>query len=525
MKRISGHDLVLAALTGVLYPLTFMIPYTGILAWVLLIPLFWAIENKSASDAFKLGLLAGLVSNFAGTYWLIGTLSRFGGFPIIVSVLFILMLSAFSGLSYAIFSYIVTRLGFLRRPGVVSALLVAAVWTSIEYLFPFLFPYGIANSQADYIPVIQIFDLFGVYALSFIIVVVNLALMRVLKNLTGEPRLPAGEIVLALALVISTLVYGYIRIGTVDGEIAQAPKLKIGMVQANFDFLEKSESQEDVVTKRHKEMSLDLKSDDLIIWPETAIQAWFPIESDYLLVREEMGVPKMDGKYFIVGGMSFTPKNPNGEVKSDDDLFKYNTAFLANSDGVIMGRYNKIKLLLFGEYLPFTNLIPALKSISPASGDFTPGRELNLFVIEDKGARIAPIICYEDIIPSFSRRFVEKGANLIVNITNDAWFGRTVAPYQHMFVSIPRSVETRRYLLRSTNTGISAVIDPVGRVVAKTPIFVKTNLESEVGLMNGGLTLYTRLGDVFPIASLVFWVGYAAISRLRGKSASERIEE
>lgn len=525
MNKISGHDLVLAALTGVLYPLTFMIPYTGILAWVLLIPLFWAIERKSAKDAFKLGLLAGLVSNFAGTYWLIGTLSRFGGFPIIVSVLFILVLSAFSGLSYAIFAYIVTRLGFLRRPGVISALLVAAVWTSVEYLFPFLFPYGIANSQADYIPVIQVFDLLGVYLLSFIIVVVNVTLMRALKRLTGVSPFPIGETVLALTLVVATLAYGYIRIGAVDREIARAPKLKIGMVQANFDFLEKSESQEEVVTARHKEMSLDLESDDLIIWPETAIQAWFPVESDYLLVREEMGVPKIDGKYFIVGGMSFTPKNPNAEVESDDDLFKYNTAFLTNSDGVIMGRYNKIKLLLFGEYLPFTNLIPALKSISPASGDFTPGSELNLFEIEDKGVRIAPIICYEDIIPSFSRRFVEKGANLIVNITNDAWFGKSVAPYQHMFVSIPRSVETRRYLLRSTNTGISAVIDPVGRVVAKTPIFVRTNLESEVGLMNGGLTLYTRLGDVFPFACLVFWAGYAVIVRLKGKGAPQSVQE
>ncbi len=518
MNKISSNDLVLAALTGVLYPLTFMIPYTGILAWVLLIPLFWAIESKSAPDAFKLGLLAGLVSNLAGTYWLIGTLSRFGGFPIIVSVLFIIVLSAFSGLSYALFSYIVTKLGFLRKPGVVSALLVAAVWTSVEYLFPFLFPYGIANSQADYIPVIQVFDLFGVYALSFIIVVVNVALMRVLKKATGESPLPAGEIALALALVVSTLVYGYIRIDAVDREIAEAPKLRIGMVQANFDFLEKSESQEEVVTERHKEMSLALKSADLIIWPETAIQAWFPTESDYLLVGDKMGVPQMDGKFFIVGGMSFTPKDPDAEVLTDEDLTMYNTAFLSDSNGVIIGRYHKIKLLLFGEYLPFTNLIPALRNISPASGNFTPGGELNLFEIEDKGARIAPIICYEDIIPSFSRRFVEKGANLIVNITNDAWFGRTVAPYQHLIVSIPRTVETRRYLLRSTNTGISAVIDPVGRVVAKTPIFVKTNLESEVGLMNGAPTLYTRVGDVFPAACLLFWAGFAAVTRLRRKN-------
>ncbi|MEW6145856.1 MAG: apolipoprotein N-acyltransferase [Thermodesulfobacteriota bacterium] len=525
MNRIGSNDVVLAALTGVLYPLTFMIPYTGLLAWVLLVPLFWAIEQKSAKDAFKLGLLAGLVSNFTGTYWLIGTLSRFGGFPIIVSVLFIIVLSAFSGLSYAIFSYIVTKLGFLKRPGVVSALLIASVWTSVEYLFPFLFPYGIANSQADYIPVIQVFDLLGVYLLSFIIVVVNVTLLRIIKKFTEGRRYPVHEIVLSAVLIIATLLYGYYRIAEVDREIAEAPKLRIGMVQANFDFLEKSESQEEVVTERHKEMSRVLKSAELIIWPETAIQAWFPTESDYLLVREEMGVPQMDGKYFIVGGMSFTPKEPDAEVLTDENLIKYNTAFLTNSDGVIMGRYHKIKLLLFGEYLPFTNLIPALRNISPASGDFTPGSELNLFEIEEKGARIAPIICYEDIIPSFSRRFVEKGANLIVNITNDAWFGRTVAPYQHLFVSIPRTVETRRYLLRSTNTGISAVIDPVGRVVAKTPIFVKTDLESEVGLMNGEPTIYTRVGDVFPAACLVFWIGFAVVTKLRRKNSAEGVEE
>ncbi|MCZ6555771.1 MAG: apolipoprotein N-acyltransferase, partial [Candidatus Dadabacteria bacterium] len=176
------------------------------------------------------------------------------------------------------------------------------------------------------------------------------------------------------------------------------------------------------------------------------------------------------------------------------------------------------KLILFGEYLPFAKYIPAIKNISPASGDFTPGDKLDLFEIKEKGARIAPIICYEDIIPSFSRQFVNKGANLIVNITNDAWFGKTIAPYQHLFISIPRAVETRKYLLRSTNTGISAIIDPVGRVVDRTDNFVQTNLEGEVSLMNGGKTLYTRIGDLFPIACSVFWIGFVVVVKLRGKN-------
>ncbi len=518
MSKIKTRDIILASLTGVLYPISFMVPSLGILAWVLLIPLFWSIVKRTPWDAFKLGLLSGTIANFIGTYWLVGTLTRFGGFPIPVSFVFILLLSAYAGLAFALFSYITTRLGLFRKPGALSVLLIASVWTSIEFLFPFLFPYGITNSQAHYLTIIQMYDLFGIYALSFVIVVVNVALLRIIKRFTLNAILPAPELIISTALVFLALSYGYFRIFQVDSEILNAPKLKVGMVQANFDFLAKTENQEKIVTDKHKEMSQDLEEVDLIIWPETSIQAWFSNNSDYLIVRDELGIPYMKGKYFIVGGMSFTPKDSNAEVITDENIIKYNTAFLTDSNGVILERYHKIKLLLFGEYLPFAEYFPAIQKISPASGDFTPGDELDLFVIPEKGVKIAPIICYEDIIPSFSRQFVNNGANLIVNITNDAWFGKTIAPYQHLLISIPRAVETRKYLLRSTNTGISAIIDPVGRVVAETGNFVETNLVGEVALMDGRKTLYTRFGDVFPIAALVFWVGFVVVQKLRGKN-------
>ena len=520
MSKINKQDLALCVLTGILYPLSFMVPYAGILTFVLLIPFFWAIENKSGGDSFKLGLIAGLIANFIGTYWLVGTLSRFGGFPIVVSFVFIAILSAYSGLSFAIFSYISTRLGFFKKPGLLSVILVASVWTSVEYFFPYLFPYGISNALADYIDLIQVFDLFGIYGLSFIVVIVNMSILRVIKHSIGASKLPTADIALSIALIAAALLYGQFRISQVDRQIAQAQKIKIGMVQANFDFLEKSENREEIVTNRHKEMSYGLESVDLIIWPETSIQAWFSNDSDYLYVRDEKGVPEIEGKYFIVGGMSYTPIDPYAEILTDENLIKYNTAFLTDHESFILGRYHKVKLLLFGEYLPFSKYIPALKNFSPASGDFTPGSELELFKIEEMNIKIAPIICYEDILPSFSRQFVDKGANLIVNITNDAWFGDSTAPYQHLILSVPRAVETRRYLLRSTNTGISAVIDPVGRVVSKTDTFVQTNLISEVGLMEGKKTLYTRVGDVFPLVCLVFWAGFAALSKLRRKNLS-----
>lgn len=472
-----------------------------------------AIEDKSPWSAFRLGLLTGTIANAVGFYWLIGTIHRFGGFPYPVSLIFQILLSMYSGLSFAIFAYVTTKLGLFRKPGLLSALLIAAVWTSIEFLFPFLFPYGITNSQADYIPLMQIYELFGMYSLSFLIALVNVTIMRFLKGFRKKSPMPSLEILTSLVLVVLTIAYGFWKMDVVSKRITEAPKIKVGIVQANFDFFEKNEGNEDVVSRRHGVMSESLGSSDLIIWPETAIQAWVSTSSRLLVNDGKVVVPDIKGTYFLVGGLSYKTNKIGPHRISDEDVEKFNTAFLTDSQGRILGRYHKIKLLLFGEYLPLSSYFPALKRMSPATGDFMPGNELNLLEINEKNIKIAPLICYEDIIPSFSRRLVKKGANLIVNLTNDAWFGRTHEPYQHLVVSVPRAVETRLYLVRATNTGVSAVIDPLGRVVAKTEIFEQAILEQEIGIMNGEKTLYTRIGNVLPWGCLAFWVGFAVATK------------
>jgi len=524
-NMIKKYDLILSVISGVLYPAAFMVPPAGILSWFLLVPLFMAIENKSPWNAFRLGILTGTIANTIGTYWIIATLSRFGGFPFVISVLFHLILSTYSGLSIGIFAYVTIRLGLLGKRGLLSAFVIAAIWTSIEFLFPYLFPYGITNSQSQYLPIIQIFDLFGMYSLSFLIVFVNVTLMRLLKRFLEKVPTPALETATSLILLILVIDYGLSKIDVENRKIAEAPKIKVGIVQANFDFFEKNENNEDEISKRHVSMSKALGSPDLVVWPETAVQAWIPMSS-YLLANDgKRVIPHIKGSYFLVGGLSYNinKTSPAGSI-SDADIEKFNTAFLTDSQGRILGRYHKIKLLLFGEYLPFARYIPSLKKLSPASGDFIPGSELNLFEIKEKGVKIAPLICYEDIIPSFSRKFVKKGANLIVNITNDAWFGRTTAPYQHLFLSVPRAVETRRYLVRATNTGVSAIIDPVGRVVAKTEIFKPATLEEEIGIMNGEKTLYTKTGDVFSWGCLALWIGFAVVTKYSATRSRRRKE-
>ncbi len=514
MSNIKKIDVILSGITGVLFAVTFMVPYSGVISWFLLIPLLIAIRDKSPTGALALGTLAGTVTNSLGFYWLTGTLSRFGGFPLPLSLVLLLVLSAFTGLSFGVFTYLTTKLRLLTKRGIPSLLAIASIWTSIEFLFPFLFPYTIANPQANFPLIIQVSDLFGIYAVGFLIVLVNITLMRTYTYIKEQNAAPYSELIFSFILIAATVCYGFWSMKTENKLISDAPKLSVGLVQANFDFFEKVENNQDLIAKRHKSMSEALNPPDLIIWPETAIQAWVPTTSDQLIDRGNIAVPNIPGTYFLVGGLSFeTNSDGSGEINLNN-IKKYNTAFLTDSSGNILGRYHKIKLLLFGEYLPFSNIIPSLQKLSPASGDFIPGEKLTLFEIKEKGLRIAPLICYEDIIPSFSRKFAAEGANLIVNITNDAWFGRTYAPYQHLLVSIPRSVETRRYLIRATNTGISAIIDPLGNVVEKTDIFKETTLEGKVAILDTKNTLYTRIGDLFPLGCLVFWIGYAFSPRL-----------
>ncbi|NIP29480.1 MAG: apolipoprotein N-acyltransferase, partial [Candidatus Dadabacteria bacterium] len=215
------------------------------------------------------------------------------------------------------------------------------------------------------------------------------------------------------------------------------------------------------------------------------------------------------GTYFLIGGLSFIAKESWNGNKYQINYIKHNTAFLTDSKSNILGRYNKIKLLLFGEYFPQINSkLGFIKKIIPAVGDLTPGEELNLLEVKEKELRIGTLICYEDIIPYFGREFANKGSNLLINLTNDAWFGKSTAPYQHLLVSIPRAVETRRYFIRSTNSGVSAIISPTGLVENKSGIFTKENLQGDVALVNSYKTLYSKVGDIFPWISLLFLVLY-----------------
>jgi len=503
MKRYLSTDFLLVILSAVLFTVPFLFSSVSFLAWICLVPLFYVLENRKSCSSFMIGLIFGTAVNYLGQYWLVGTLSRFGGFPLPVGILFILVYCLFLGIQYGIFTYLVAKFNLLKKLNLQNLLFMAAIWVALDYFYPHLFPYSIGNSQGLSSNIIQIVDLFGVSFLSFCIIFINLSVYSIIKSIASgskKPVLIAGTAVFIMAFI---LIYGNYRIQEEEKNILKAEKIDVGLVQANFDFLEKIENNSFLIIQAHKEMSFELEKVDLIIWPESAVLEFLPPDSEYLEIEGVIAVPDIKDTFFLTGGLSFE-LDDTGEGARDFEFIQYNSAFLTDDKGKILGKYNKIKLLLFGEYLPFSDIFPAIKTLSPASGDFTPGSELNILNIYDKGIKIGPLICYEDILPEFSREFAKKGANILINLTNDAWFGESFAPYQHLLVAIPRAVETRRYLIRSTNTGVSVVVDSIGQIKSQTGIFTEEIMTEEVALLYGN-TLYMRVGDIFP------WICFASL--------------
>jgi apolipoprotein N-acyltransferase len=317
--------------------------------------------------------------------------------------------------------------------------------------------------------------------------------------------------VIALAVWLGALGYGAYRIAEVDARVAKAPTLELGIVQADMGLFQKREDPEEGL-RRHIEQSLQLEREhgdklDLLIWPESAF-GWALPE----------GVANVTDA--VLGSQIHTPTLFGGLAAR---MYKgrrrfFNTAFMADAKGNITGSYDKTYLVPFSEYMPFADEYPILLQWSPQSGNFAPGAHVRPLRLGK--FRLSVLICYEDIFPSFVRRLErEAKPHVLINITNDAWFGDTHAPWEHLALAKLRSVEHHRSLVRSTNSGVTAVIDPVGRVVAKSALFKRENLYVSVPMLDVSYP-YLVLGDFpGPLSALVL-VGLWIVQRKRQGAAT-----
>jgi len=487
MEAMKKRDILLSLLSGILLILSYPNFDLEFLAWFALVPLFYSMNGKSILYCFFLGFLTGLTSFLGVLYWIVIAVHTYGNVPLFLSVvillLLVLYLSLYFGTFAMLFRFTEQRLGYRML------MLTPLFWVALEYLRSFFltgFPWAnLGHSQYLNLPLIQIVDMTGVYGLSFVILWVNVTLYLVLHQ-WPEKRFPYREVLITALMVTGILLYGYIKMTTVTQQAQQQKALKVGLAQGNIDQAIKwSESVQRETLKIYEGLSLKLGKEepDLIIWPETAAPFFFQDAKE--LQPLILDIPVRTRAFLLFGSPSY--KIVNRKVDH------YNSAYLVSSSGAIVGKYDKVHLVPFGEYVPLGEILK-LGSLGEGIGDFKSGKEvINLSLPQGK---FGVLICFEIIFPDLCRRFVKEGANFLVTITNDAWFGKTSAPYQHLSIATFRAVENRVYIARAANTGISAFIDPSGKILKQGEIFTEEAISGAIRL-SSSMTFYTLYGDVF----------------------------
>jgi len=456
----------------------FLEPRLWPLAWLGLVPLF-AVAPRAAGPrrAALYGLLMGFVVTVIGFHWVVTTITRFGGFPLPIALFFFSALSLYGALPFAGVA------AALCWAGPSAPLLLApALWAAAEFAFPALFPWRLAHSQRVVTILLQSGDVAGPYLLSFVMAWVA----------AGVARWPRWRTLIAPAVaILMLLLYGGWRTGQVEAQMAAAPEFRVGVVQGNLLLDEKRHRDlfESNVA-RYRRLSATLSpAPDLLVWPETVVEWGIPLETPTLRGLD----PYPDAPApLLFGAVAYRDYGRQTEW--------FNSAFLRHADGTIGGRYDKIVLMPFGEFIPFASIFPWLKDLSPNTGDFQAGSGPGVLAVTDT-ARVGTLICYEDLLSGHVRRTVGLGATLLVAVTNDAWFGESAALHEHDSLALWRAVENRRYLIRSTNTGLSSVTDPLGRTVATLPKHAATASAATVHLLDGD-TPYQRFGDAFGYLTL-----------------------
>ena len=508
---------VLALLSGALLALSF--PKFGhpAFAWIALAPLMVALAYRrhTARGAFALGLLTGAVY-FSGTlYWLVETMTTFGGLNTAVAAFAAGVLIAYLSLFPAAYAVVQSRL--TRAFGPRALLFGPVIWVATEMGRTYVldgFPWELLGySQATALPVAQIASVVGISGLSALVALVSAAAAyAALERSAARWRVAA---VVAVTLV-GVSAWGTVRIR--DGRLTRSGEpIRVAVLQGNIPQDQKWDPAfRDPIMDRYIGMTREAIGRDarFILWPESATPQ--PYEAD-LARGEQIRRLAREGKItLLIGSDQVEPVKPVAGAKPPPPRF-YNAAYLIQPDGGTAAIYRKIHLVPFGEYVPFSRLLYFVGPLVEAVSDFTPGTEPVLLPVAGHTASTA--ICYEVIYSSLMRSFVTEGSELLTTITNDAWYGRSSAAYQHWEQASLRAIEQGRYLARAANTGISGFVDPYGRVLQRSTMFESAVMTEDVRFITEK-TIYGRTGDLVGWSAVVLTL--AALVMTRGRSGRIR---
>jgi apolipoprotein N-acyltransferase len=493
-------------------------------AWVALTPLIVAVvlvpaAQRTARRGFVLGLLTGAVY-FAGTlYWLVETMTTFGGLATPVAVFAAALLVAYLSLFPAVFALILSRLSSSIGSAATMAC-VPPVWIASELGRQYVwdgFPWALLGySQVSVLPIAQLASVTGVYGLSGLLAATSAAAAFAMMH-SGRRRW--GTVALTVAAVTACGLWGRDRIQ--DGTLAATGQsVRVAVVQGNIAQEDKWNPRlRDTIVSRYLDLTRQAidQGATLIIWPESSLPVYFEEEPGRAGAIRRLA--REHGATLLIGSDQVERARPETPVESPDNRF-YNAAFLVQPDGSTGAVYRKMHLVPFGEYVPIQQLLFFVGPIVEAVSNFTPGDTPVLLPVGRH--KISTAICYEVIYGNLMRAFVAEGSELLTTITNDAWYGRSSAAYQHWDQASMRSIENGRYLARAANTGVSGFVDPYGRVLQKSSLFEQAVLIEDVRYLQR-TTIYARFGDLIAWLSLAFTVAaLLANSRMRSFSRETR---
>lgn len=447
------------------------------LAWFGLIPLLFATQDTRPSFAFKSGIIFGFLFSLFSLFWLVFLQIETN---IKILMLFgLVLLFLYIGLFYGTSLLIAGNIGLWFLP---------FIFTGLEFIrgigelgFPWL---SLGYSQARYPVVIQQASIYGLYGLSFWLVLINILLYRLIKF-----KKIKYSILFAIVFGLP-LLYGAFRIKEPIGQF-----VSVGVVQPNIDpNLKFTKSMREKTFNRLNYLSEKCveKTDyppELIIWPETATPIFIKFPGKYQ--QRVFELSNRLNTSILTGTPIYDSKNR--EI--------YNGAVFIEPKKGITQEYRKIHLVPFGEHIPFDHYISLFKKIDVGGGNYASGKEYTIF--KAKTVKFSCLICFESIFPEISHEFVKNGAELLINITNDGWFGKISGPQQHNDMAILRTVENGVPLARSANTGISMILDKYGRVLKETELFKEDYISCRISIEHER-TIYQKLGYIFPIICLLF---------------------
>jgi apolipoprotein N-acyltransferase len=483
-------------------------------AWVSLFPLIALIQKEKGRRAFLLGWISGLGFYLLTLYWIVRTITSYSNVPLSLSILLYILLASVLGCYTGGFALIVS---FLQRRRISLLFSAVPAWVAMEWLRSFFligFPWAaLGYSQHLNRNLIQFAEITGVYGVSALIVFVNSVILSAFQVWRQRSQIAYVPLFFLVTLLFTLCQWGSWRARHVSA--VGDPRLTVGIVQGNIAQEQKWDPDFQRETFRRY---LDLTERAvqsgalLVIWPETAVPFFF--QSD-LRKQKLIQAAQRNRIHLLFGSPAF---EAGSEV-----IHLLNRAYLISSEGKVSGFYDKMILVPFGEYVPLQWLIPFVRKLVVGIGDFIAGKDATLLSI-DPQARFGVLICYEGIFPELSRQFVDNGANFLVNITNDAWFGRTSAPYQHLSMLTFRAIENRVPILRAANTGFSAFIKADGSVWEKTELFTADVRTASVGWANRK-TIYTEWGDLFAQFCFVLVIALIGCGGILAKRQGEQDHE